>query len=117
MSLGAADQEGHVRHGIVTPAGQAVGEGWAVQNLAATIERDQRGTGRGGCQQKLALAQHELAGWQLLLFLELAQRERPADAVGVVVVEIALGAAPSAADAGYRQLHVKVTPASWRREH
>ena len=61
MSLGAADQEGHVRHGIVTPAGQAVGEGLAVQDLAATIERDQRGAGRGGAQQKLALAQPSAA--------------------------------------------------------
>ena len=105
MAVGAADQEGDVRHGIVTPARQAAGEGLAVQNLAAAVERDQHGSVRNRPQQQLALARISCGRRQLLLLLELAQRERPADAAGIVLVEIAFGAAAGAADAGDREFH------------
>ena len=105
MAVRAADEEGDLGHRLVAPAFHAAGEGRAVQNLAATIECHDDGFVRNRAEQQFAFALHQLGGRQLLLLLELAERERPADAAGIVLVEVTLGAASGAADGGDGELH------------
>ena len=108
MAVGAANEEGHVRHAVVAPAPEAAGEGLAVDLLAAAIQRHQHRFFRDHVEQQLAFATDELGGRQLSLFLDLAQDQRPANAAGVVVVEAALGAAAGLADGRDRELHAGV---------
>ena len=88
------------------------GEGLAVQDLAAAVERDQHGFVGNRTQQQLAFAADQFGRRQLLLFLELAQGERPADAAGIVLVEIAFGPAAGAADAGDGELQARLRRAA-----
>src|SRR5476649_637381 len=109
MAVGTADQEGDVRHRIVTPAFEATGKCFAVERLAAPVERHQHGARRGGLQQELALAPHHLGRRQLALFFELAKDQRPTDTAGIVLVEVALRTAARAADGGDRDPQALLT--------
>ena len=100
MAVGAADQEGDVRHAVVAPAFRRL----AKASLSRTLPRRSSATSTAlagtAPEQQFAFARDQLGGRQLPLFLELAQRERPADAAGIVLIEIAFGPAAGAADAG-----------------